>query len=140
MTKNPVQYLILEDAYYTALDISETMSRLRPDYLMVGLYEEVSSAIHKLRQGGIDFIIADTEVADGNSIEVFAQVGILTPVIFISGYADQADFARNLNMADFILKPVTPVSLERALLRLDANRNNINARLLYSEVNIKLNF
>ncbi len=125
MTKRTIHYLILEDAYYTALDIRETMKRLRPDYRMVDMYEEVSSAIQKLRQGGIDLIIADTEVADGNSIEAFVQAGIRTPVIFISGYSDQADFVRSLDMAvDFILKPVTPLSLERALLRLDACRHN----------------
>lgn len=117
-------YIILEDAYYTAVDLRETVKRLRPGYRLAGIAEETAKAVRLIRSEEPDLLIADTSASDGDSISLLLQAGVNTPVIFISEYARLAERARSLNMADFILKPVTYPDMQRALNALDAMREN----------------
>lgn len=117
-------YIILEDAYYTAVDLRETVKRLRPGYRLAGIAEETAKAVRLIRSEEPDLLIADTSASDGDSISLLLQAGVNTPVIFISEYARLAEQARSLNMADFILKPVTSPDMQRALNALDAMREN----------------
>lgn len=117
-------YIILEDAYYTAVDLRETVKRLRPGYRLAGIAEETAKAVRLIRSEEPDLLIADTSASDGDSISLLLQAGVNTPVIFISEYALLAERARSLNMAGFILKPVTSADLQRAFAGLDAMREN----------------
>ncbi len=119
------KYIILEDAYYTALDISETVRRLRSGYRLIGITDETSEAVRMIYREDADMMIADTSASDGDSIGRLKKESVSIPIIFISEYSEDAERARNLNMVDFILKPVTPSDLERAFSRLDSMNNNL---------------
>lgn len=113
------KYIILEDAYYTALDIIETVKRLRPGYRLIGVEEEASEAIRLICNKPPDLIIADTTVGDGNSIEEFKKASIKIPLIFISESSDAYYSAQDLNIITFILKPVLGLDLAKAFDRFD---------------------
>lgn len=119
MANESSTYIIIEDAYYTAVDIQETVKRLRPAYRLMGVVEEASTAVKMLLNGDIDLAIADVEVADGNSINVFSQAGISTPVIFYSSFVYHQETARRISSSAFILKPVTQEALDKALYKID---------------------
>lgn len=119
------KYIILEDAYYTALDIRETVKRLRSGYRLIGITDETSEAVRMIYREDADMMIADTSASDGDSIGRLQKESVSIPIIFISEYSEDAERARNLNMVDFILKPVTPSDLERAFSRLDFLNNNL---------------
>lgn len=119
------KYIILEDAYYTALDIRETVRRLRSGYRLIGITDETSEAVRMIYREDADMMIADTSASDGDSIGRLQKESVSIPIIFISEYSEDAERARNLNMVDFILKPVTPSDLERAFSRFDSLNNNL---------------
>lgn len=120
MANKTSKYIILEDIYYTALDISETVKRFRPNYRLIGMADETAEALSMIRSAQPDMLIADTSASDGDSISILKESSVNIPVIFISEYASLAEKARSLNMVDFILKPVTPPDIERALDRFDS--------------------
>lgn len=126
MANESSTYIIIEDAYYTAVDIQETVKRLRPAYRLMGVVEEASTAVKMLLKGDIDLAIADVEVADGNSINVFSQAGITIPVIFYSSFVNYQETARKISSSVFILKPVTQEVLDEALYKIDEISINLN--------------
>lgn len=120
MPDTTLTYIILEDTYYIAIDLRDTVKRLRPRYRLAGIAEETAEAIRMIQSEEPDLMIADTTAGDGDSISVLQRGATDIPVIFISEYAVLEERAQNLNMIDFILKPVTIPDLERAINRFDA--------------------
>lgn len=65
-----------------------------------------------------DIIFMDIHLADGSAFKIFEQVDIKAPVIFTTAYDEYALQAFQVSSIDYLLKPVTLVSLERALGKL----------------------
>lgn len=65
-----------------------------------------------------DIIFMDIHLADGSAFKIFEQVDIEAPVIFTTAYDEYALQAFQVSSIDYLLKPVTLVSLERALGKL----------------------
>lgn len=111
--------MLLEASYYTALDISETVKRLRPDFLLASMQEEAAAAIALLQTEKIDFVIADVEVADGNVLSAFERAKITTPVIFLADTPHFALRAQRLNTVCYLLHPVSAGDLDQAFQHLE---------------------
>lgn len=65
-----------------------------------------------------DIIFMDIHLADGSAFKIFEQVDIKAPVIFTTAYDEYALQAFQVSSIDYLLKPVTLASLERALGKL----------------------
>lgn len=65
-----------------------------------------------------DIIFMDIHLADGSAFKIFEQVEIEAPVVFTTAYDEYALQAFRVSSIDYLLKPVTTVSLERALSKL----------------------
>ncbi|HXB14046.1 MAG TPA: LytTR family DNA-binding domain-containing protein, partial [Bacteroidia bacterium] len=65
----------------------------------------------------------DIELSDGRSFEIFQQVTITTPVIFITAYDHFAIKAIKLNALDYLLKPIDKEELENAILKVKKTNN-----------------
>ena len=62
-----------------------------------------------------DIIFMDIHLADGSAFKIFEQVEIDAPVVFTTAYDEYALQAFQVSSIDYLLKPVTLASLERAL-------------------------
>lgn len=62
-----------------------------------------------------DIIFMDIQLADGTAFKIFEQVNIEVPVVFTTAYDEYALQAFQVCSIDYLLKPITLVSLERAL-------------------------
>lgn len=62
-----------------------------------------------------DIIFMDIHLADGSAFKIFEQVEINAPVIFTTAYDEYALQAFQVSSIDYLLKPITAASLERAL-------------------------
>lgn len=60
----------------------------------------------------------DIHLADGSAFKIFEQVEIDAPVVFTTAYDEYALQAFQVSSIDYLLKPVTLASLERALNKL----------------------
>lgn len=64
-----------------------------------------------------DLIFCDIQLADGISFEIFENLKISTPVIFTTAFDQYAIKAFQVNAIDYLLKPIDPVELERAVAK-----------------------
>ncbi|WP_426588285.1 LytR/AlgR family response regulator transcription factor [Mucilaginibacter sp. R-33] len=62
-----------------------------------------------------DMIFMDIRLTDGLSFEIFNQVTITAPVIFITAYDEYALKAFEVNGIDYLLKPLEADKLEKSI-------------------------
>lgn len=66
---------------------------------------------------GADVIFMDVELADGNCFEIFRRVDINAKVIMTTAYDSYAIKAFEAGSLDYLLKPISPEDLDRAVGR-----------------------
>lgn len=71
-----------------------------------------------------DLIFMDIHLGDGQSFDIFEQVEIHVPVIFITAYDEYALKAFKYQGIDYILKPFDKEELQRALSKLGTLRSD----------------
>ena len=64
-----------------------------------------------------DIIFSDVQLTDGHSFEIFKNVRVKIPVIFITGYDEFMLNAFACNGIDYLLKPITKKELQLALYK-----------------------
>jgi DNA-binding LytR/AlgR family response regulator len=62
-----------------------------------------------------DLIFCDIQLADGISFEIFEKVKLSSPVIFTTAYDQYAIKAFQVNAIDYLLKPIDPIELAKAV-------------------------
>ncbi|HEX8314068.1 MAG TPA: LytTR family DNA-binding domain-containing protein [Flavisolibacter sp.] len=62
-----------------------------------------------------DLMLLDIQLKDGESLEVFDELKITTPVIFITAYDEYAIKAFKANSLNYLLKPLDKEELRKAL-------------------------
>lgn len=112
-----VTYLIVEDERFAYEEIKRMMTRLRPDYELVGRMDSVGQTVLFLKENTVDLILMDIRLADGSCFEIFEQVQVSTPVIFTTAYDEHAIRAFKVNSVDYLLKPVEEADLLAALMK-----------------------
>lgn len=108
--------LIIEDEQPAADRLKKLLSEVIPDGIIDGVLVSIQSTVKWVKENPLpDLILMDINLADGPSFEIFNQVEITTPVIFITAFDQYALEAFKVNSVDYILKPVKKEELERAV-------------------------
>ena len=113
-----MKVIIIEDEELAAERLAGMLTQLDPSLEVIDVIESVDDAVRRL-SGGVrpDLIFMDIQLADGESFEIFDQVKIYTPVIFVTAYDEHAIRAFQVNTIDYLLKPVEAAALEKALAK-----------------------
>ncbi len=108
--------LIIEDERLSAEHLDTMVRKIIPDVQITGITDGVESTLRWMKKNAPpDLIISDIHLADGLSFEIFEQTTTETPVIFTTAYDTYAIRAFKLNSIDYLLKPVNPNDLKKAL-------------------------
>ncbi len=108
--------IIIEDEHLTAERIRILLEGIDPDLKVTAILDSVKVAVQWLRQHKVpDLIFMDIQLADGLSFEIFDQVKVICPVIFLTAYQEYAIKAFKVNSVDYLLKPVTEEDMKTAL-------------------------
>lgn len=118
-----INYILLEDEYYTAEAMKLLMHREHPDYRLIGVADDLHGASCLLRQPDVQLVISDVCLSDGTIFDALNSFDI--PVIFITGYEQYREMTRRYNTVDFLLKPVDETSLESALKKFENRLLNV---------------
>ena len=111
-----MKVLIVEDEPLVAKDIQKILSRIEPDAVVLGVLTSVEETRRWLAEGASpDLILADIQLSDGISFEVFEDVKVTCPIIFTTAYDQYAIRVFKLNSIDYLLKPVDERELVAAL-------------------------
>lgn len=113
-----LKILMLEDEEPAAKRLLKMLKEIEPDIELLDSIVSVSSAVKWLKEHDTpDLIFSDIQLSDGLSFEIFKEVKLLCPVIFITAYDQYALNAFKVNSIDYLLKPIKKSELEAALTK-----------------------
>lgn len=108
--------LIIEDEQPAAQKLIRLLREADPGIGVADVLESVERAINWLNSHAPpDLIFMDIQLEDGLCFEIFENLHLKTPVIFTTAYDEYSLKAFKVNSVDYLLKPVVPDDLKRAL-------------------------
>ena len=111
-----LRILVLEDEYPAAERLQRLLALAAPTAQVQAVLDTVAGALAWLDQHPApDLILSDIRLADGLSLDVFAQTLVRSPVIFTTAYDQYALQAFRANGIDYLLKPLKLPELQAAL-------------------------
>ena len=111
--------LIIEDELLSRRNLTQAIGRMFDDIEIVGAEESVRGTLAFLKEHGeeIDVIFMDVELSDGTCFDIYAQTEIRAKVIITTAYDSYAIRAFEVASIDYLLKPIDPEALRRAVER-----------------------
>lgn len=112
--------LIIEDEVPAAEKLERHLLKYSAGIKVIAVIPSVESAVTWLRekQSQVNLIFMDIQLLDGQSFEIFKQVNVEKPVIFITAFNDYALEAFKVKGIDYLLKPVSFTDLSASLDKL----------------------
>ena len=125
--------IIVEDEKLVAKELSMKIAEIDANLIILAVLPSVKTALKWLGENTEpDMIFADIQLADGVSFEIFEKFQLSCPVIFITSYNEYAIRAFKVNGIDYLLKPVEPEELSKAIEK----AKKINKNLLKPSIDI----
>ena len=118
-----IKVLIIEDEPIARQNLKGMLNSLFPEITVVGETGSVKDSVDFLKQHNgdnplaPDLIFMDVELSDGNSFDIFKQVNVTSHVIMTTAYSEYAIKAFEAEALDYLLKPLDPESMKRAVGR-----------------------
>jgi len=110
--------VIIEDEELVADDLAMSIAELVDEPVNIVQLHSVKEAVTYFKSNPApDLIFSDIQLGDGLSFAIFVAVPVESPVIFCTAYDEYALEAFKANGIDYILKPFTTATLQRALQR-----------------------
>ena len=134
-----MKVLIIEDEIMAQKSLMRALSQNFADLHVVGTVTSVKGAVAWLKdpQNHADIIFMDVELADGICFEIFRQVDIPAKVIMTTAYDSYALKAFEAGSVDYLLKPIEPEHLKRAVARCRMSGGRIDVEALARAIESK---
>lgn len=115
--------LILEDEMLASQHLLEMIQQELPSAVIHDPIDSIEDAVGWLQaHPAPDLVFMDIHLADGLSFEIFKQLDLTAPVIFTTAYNQYALDAFQANSVDYLLKPIDPDKLKRAIQKYQRTR------------------
>ena len=128
--------LIVEDEIMAQKSLTRVLTQNFPDMEIIGCTSSVKGTVEWLKTPGnvADIIFMDVELSDGECFEIFRQTEIKAKVIMTTAYDSYALKAFEAGSIDYLLKPVDPSALKRAVARCRMSGGQIDVDTLLKAV------
>lgn len=111
-----MKLLIVEDETAALDNLIEILATIDTSFEIAGTTESISQTIKWFEANpNPDLILMDIHLSDGSAFSIFDKITIETPVIFTTAYDEYAIEAFKVNSIDYLLKPIKPEELKRAI-------------------------
>jgi len=112
-----LRIVIIEDEPATARNLHFMLHETNEPIELLATLGSItqSTAWLAAHPGEYDLLFMDIRLSDGLSFEIFNQVKVQSPVVFVTAYDDYALQAFKTNGIDYILKPFSKPELQQAL-------------------------
>jgi len=108
--------LIIEDEPLAARQLRDMVQEYDAGIRVLDMLDSVETAVAWFREHPQpDLLLADIELVDGQSFDIFDRVAIKCPVIFTTAYDEYALRAFQVHSVDYLLKPIDEAALGRSL-------------------------
>lgn len=116
--------VLIEDEKLAAQGLWEQIQRLRPRAKCLAVLPSVSDAVDWFRSANQlpDLGFFDIQLGDGLSFDIGEQVELSFPIVFTTAYDQYALRAFEWHSIDYLLKPVEPRRLAKAIEKWEVQR------------------
>jgi two-component system, LytTR family, response regulator LytT len=115
--------LIIEDEEPASKRLWKMIKEIDPAAELLDSVATVTSAVSWFNENDApDLIFSDIQLADGTSFDIFKEVKISSPIIFITAYDQYAIEAFKVNSIDYLLKPLKKEDLQVAIEKFKKTR------------------
>ena len=120
--------LIVEDELMAQKSLIRVLAKHYPDMDVIGTTTSVKGTVAWLEdpENKPDIIFMDVELSDGVCFEIFRQTEVKAKVIMTTAYDSYALKAFEAGSVDYLLKPVEPEYLKRAVSRCQSRSSNVD--------------
>ena len=113
-----IKTVIIEDERMIAEEFKRMLLKTSADTEVLGSFSTVKESVDYLSANEApDLIFSDVQLPDGLSFDIFNQVDIKSPVVFVTGYDNFILNAFEHNGIDYLLKPVDERDLKKTLAK-----------------------
>ena len=114
-----IKVLIIEDEPIARENLIGMIKRQFPQLDIIGECGSVKDSVDflKTHDPAPQLIFMDVELSDGNSFAIFDQIDVTAQVIMTTAYSEYAIKAFEAEALDYLLKPIEPEALNRAVGR-----------------------
>lgn len=117
--------LIIEDESVAAQQLQRLLKQANPDIEILSVLQSIEESVEWFEtHPSPELVFMDIHLADGSSFRIFDQVKVDAPIIFTTAYDQYALEAFKVNSVDYLLKPINPDHLQRALTKVEKIRHN----------------
>lgn len=118
-----MQVVIIEDERPNSTRLKKMLAELDEELEVLATLETITDSVAWFSQHPHpDVVLMDVRIADGLSFDIFPQVQLQCPVVFITAYDEYAVRAFKVNSLDYLLKPVEKEDLAIALEKVRAKK------------------
>lgn len=111
-----IKVWIIEDEPAAARRLNKQLLEMDLQIQVLAQLDSIASVLHYMEDHLLpDLIFMDIHLADGPCFEIFKHADIRKPVIFTTAYDQYAIEAFKVNAIDYLLKPIKPDFLRRAV-------------------------
>lgn len=130
--------VIVEDEFAAAQNLERLIKSVDENIDIIAVLQNVDESIEWFSTNRLpDVVFMDIHLADGDSFSIFKSIEIRCPIIFTTAYDQYALKAFEVNSIDYLLKPISKNSLEKALAKLknfspNNNHSDVIAQIMKS--------
>ncbi|MGK2864929.1 MAG: LytR/AlgR family response regulator transcription factor [Chitinophagaceae bacterium] len=135
-----IRTVIIEDEKLIAEEFRRMLLKSSTETEVLGSFSTVKESIDYLSaHAAPDLIFSDVQLPDGMSFDIFNQVPVKSPVVFVTGYDRFILNAFEHNGIDYLLKPVDEKDIEKALLKYKTLQNHFTGQSTFVHSFLKKN-
>ena len=125
-----MRVVIIEDEKPAVQKLQKALQKCRPQAEIVATLATVRESVDWFRSNREpDLVFMDIQLSDAISFQIFDQVSLYCPVIFITAFDEYWQEAFECNSIDYLLKPVKQEKLEAALAKYDKLKQHFASHL-----------
>lgn len=130
--------IIVEDEPLSRKSLEKLCSK-NENILLKGVFENGTSALEFLKENPVDLLFLDIEMPDMKGWELLDSLSYIPLVVVISANKEYAYDAFQYKVADFIPKPISSITLQNALLKVNEQYDNRKILQSSNDIFIKAN-
>jgi len=110
----PIRALVVDDERLARKDLIALLGA-HDQVTVIGEADDVPSAVEAIRALNPDLIFLDIQMPGDSGFDLLEKMDVEAQVIFVTAYDEFAIRAFEVNALDYLLKPVNPERLAKAL-------------------------
>lgn len=110
-----IRVIIVEDEPHAQAELKRILTKEAPGFAVVATADGIESAVLEIEKHQPDLVFMDIQLSDGQSFDIFSRTEVRCPVIFTTAYDAYTMQAFKSNGIDYLLKPIEPEDIRKAL-------------------------